>query len=69
MKDRRTALRYDLSLPVTVSASNEKKGITHTGQTRDISTRGVYFLIDDDIKSGAESRPQDDTSSRGYRRH
>lgn len=27
---------------------------SHSGQTRDISTRGVYFTLDDDLAPGSE---------------
>ncbi len=51
MKDRRTARRYELSLPLNVRAS-ENAGFK-TGKTRDISNRGLYFTIDLDLDSGA----------------
>jgi hypothetical protein len=54
MRDRRTARRYDLSLPVIVRASTDKEAASRTGKTRDISTRGVYFTIDNDLNVGAE---------------
>jgi hypothetical protein len=54
MTERRTARRYDLSLPVSVRVSVEDKAVLHTGKTRDISTRGVYFVFDNGIDAGAE---------------
>jgi len=48
----RKAHRYGLSLPVTVHAPTHEDSPQQTGRTRDISTRGVYFLIEADIKSG-----------------
>ena len=54
MKDRRTARRYDLSLPVIVRAPIEKEGAPQTGKTRDISNRGVYFTIDTSLSAGDE---------------
>ena len=54
MKDRRTAPRYDLSLPVVIRVPIEKEAVSRTGKTRDISTRGVYFTIDNDLSAGAE---------------
>ena len=54
MKDRRTARRYDLFLPVMVRASIDKEAASRAGRTRDISTRGVYFTIDNDLDTGAE---------------
>jgi PilZ domain len=52
MTDRRTARRYDLSLPVLIRMPVEKNA--RNGKTRDISTRGVYFLIGNDFSAGAE---------------
>jgi hypothetical protein len=52
MTDRRTARRYDLSLPVQIRIPVERDA--HSGKTRDISTRGVYFVIENDLAAGAE---------------
>ena len=54
MKDRRTARRYDLSLPISVRVPIEKRAVSRTGKTRDISNRGVYFTIDNNLSAGAE---------------
>ena len=54
MKDRRTTRRYELSLPVLVRAPIDKEAASRTGMTRDISTRGVYFTIENDFNTGAE---------------
>ena len=54
MKDRRTARRFDLSLPVIVRAPFEKEAASQTGKTREISNRGVYFTIDNNLSAGAE---------------
>ncbi|HMD31404.1 MAG TPA: PilZ domain-containing protein [Candidatus Acidoferrales bacterium] len=54
MTDRRIARRYELSLPVVVRAAAERKAAdSRNGQTRDISTRGVYFLIDQHLEAGS----------------
>jgi hypothetical protein len=52
MTDRRTARRYDLSLPVLIRLPVERDACN--GKTRDISTRGVYFVIDNRLATGAE---------------
>lgn len=52
MTDRRTARRYDLSLPVLIRMPVDQD--PRNGKTRDISTRGVYFLIGNDLSAGAE---------------
>jgi len=54
MTERRTARRYDLSLPVLIRAPIEKGSASRSGRTRDISTRGVYFTLDREFESGAE---------------
>ncbi|HEV2521485.1 MAG TPA: PilZ domain-containing protein [Candidatus Acidoferrales bacterium] len=54
MTERRTARRYDLSLPVIIRTPVEKEISPYNGKTRDISTRGLYFTIDNDLGAGAE---------------
>ena len=49
MTERRTARRYDLSLPVNVRLPINREPAAHNGQTRDISTRGVYFMMQKDL--------------------
>lgn len=54
MTERRTARRYDLSLPVIIRIPVEDESLSRRGKTRDISTRGVYFTLDQDLGAGAE---------------
>jgi PilZ domain len=54
MTERRMARRYDLSLPVNVRLPINREPGTHNGQTRDISTRGVYFMMEKDLAPGTE---------------
>jgi hypothetical protein len=54
MTERRTARRYDLSLPVIIRVPVENETSPRNGKTRDISTRGVYFTLDQDLGAGAE---------------
>jgi hypothetical protein len=54
MTERRTARRYDLSLPVIIRIPIENQPSPRSGKTRDISTRGLYFTIDHDLGAGAE---------------
>lgn len=54
MTERRMARRYDLSLPVNVRLPVNKEATLHNGQTRDISTRGVYFTMQKELSQGAE---------------
>lgn len=54
MSERRTARRYELSLPVVVRGPQQRQVDPRNGKTRDISTRGVYFTIDQDLTPGSE---------------
>jgi c-di-GMP-binding flagellar brake protein YcgR len=54
MTERRTARRYDLSLPVIIRVAAERTPDTQKGKTRDISTRGLYFVLDQDLEAGSE---------------
>ncbi len=52
MTERRFSRRYDLSLPVIVRLPTAPE--PRNGKTRDISTRGVYFLIPEELAPGSE---------------
>ena len=54
MTERRTARRYDLSLPVNIRLPISREPRSHSGQTRDISTRGVYFTVQNELAPGTE---------------
>src|SRR5574337_648776 len=54
MTERRAARRYDLSLPVIIRVPLGTEAHPRNGKTRDISTRGVYFTIEQDLAAGAE---------------
>ena len=54
MTERRMARRYDLSLPVNIRLPINREPRSHSGQTRDISTRGVYFTMENDLTPGTE---------------
>jgi hypothetical protein len=54
MTERRTTRRYDLSLPVIIRISTERQVDSQEGKTRDISTRGLYFVIGQDLEAGSE---------------
>lgn len=54
MTERRTARRYDLSLPILIRIPTERVADTQKGKTRDISTRGLYFVLDQDMQPGSE---------------
>jgi c-di-GMP-binding flagellar brake protein YcgR len=54
MTERRTARRYDLSLPIIIRVPTERALDTQEGKTRDISTRGLYFVIEQNLEAGSE---------------
>lgn len=54
MKDRRTAIRYDSSLPVIARVGIDREAASWTGKTRDISDRGVYFTTENNLSAGTE---------------
>src|SRR5258708_1282309 len=53
MTERRLARRYDLTLPVSIRFSAEKLVVRQEGKTRDISTKGLYFVIEGDLEAGS----------------
>ena len=50
--ERRASRRFTMALPLTVR-SPEPGGNERQGQTRDVSFRGLYFLIEDDFAPGS----------------
>jgi c-di-GMP-binding flagellar brake protein YcgR len=54
MTERRTARRYDLTLPISVRFAAESLVSRQDGRTRDISTRGLYFIVPQDLQAGSE---------------
>lgn len=54
MTERRKSRRYDLSLPVQVRLPVSREAGSQDGQTRDISTRGLYFTTQKDLAPGVE---------------
>ena len=53
MSERRVARRYDLSLPVMVRIPTQGFAETQSGRPRDISTKGLYFVIAQDVRAGS----------------
>lgn len=54
MTERRTAKRYDLSLPIMVCVARKRPTEFLSGHVRNISTRGVYFEVDKALEPGTE---------------
>jgi hypothetical protein len=53
MTERRTTRRYDLTLPIIIRIPAERALDSQQGKTRDISTRGLYFVVDQNMESGS----------------
>lgn len=51
-EDRRTARRFLMSLPLEIKASL-RTGETVTAETRDVSFRGLYFVVNRELESGS----------------
>jgi c-di-GMP-binding flagellar brake protein YcgR len=52
--ERRTTRRYDLTLPVSIRTAAESMISHQDGKTRDVSTRGLYFVVHQELDSGSE---------------
>lgn len=50
--DQRTTRRFSLQLPLTVKAPNGETKVVPT-QTKDVSARGVFFYMDQDVHEGS----------------
>jgi c-di-GMP-binding flagellar brake protein YcgR len=53
MAERRMARRYDLTLPISIRFAAERTLSQQQGKTRDISTHGLYFVVDQDMEAGS----------------
>jgi c-di-GMP-binding flagellar brake protein YcgR len=54
MSERRTTRRYDLTLPISIKFSADSLISRREGKTRDISTRGLYFVVTQDLSAGSD---------------
>lgn len=51
--DRRAARRFSMLLPLKVRFSADNGVIEKNGETRDVSFRGLYFLIEAMLETGS----------------
>jgi PilZ domain len=51
--DRRAARRFSMMLPLKVRFSASEGVIEKQGETRDVSFRGLYFLIEASVETGS----------------
>ena len=52
--ERRASRRFTMGLPLTVISPGPEGTIKQRGQTRDVSFRGLYFVIDAPFQTGSE---------------
>lgn len=52
-RERRAVHRFDLSLPIEIHPAPERPRVLR-GATRDLSSCGIYFIIDQRLASGSE---------------
>ena len=53
-RERRSARRYDLSLPITIRSVLLHEAGSLNARTRDISSQGIYFTIEREFAPGSE---------------
>jgi hypothetical protein len=53
MAERREAYRYQLSLPIVVVVHANGCASAYAGQTREVSTKGIYFILEHPLDRGA----------------
>ena len=54
MSERRTTRRYGLSLPIIIRVPSDRESDSQQGKTRDISTRGLYFVVNQNMEAGSQ---------------
>ena len=52
-KERRTSRRFLMRLPLKVRWTSEASVGEASSETREVSSRGIYFFLPKDLKSGA----------------
>ena len=53
VSERRTSRRFTMTLPLSVKTQREEGAAARRGETRDVSFRGLYFMIDSALEPGA----------------
>jgi len=51
--ERRAARRFTMNLPMKVRFSAESGILEKTGETRDVSFRGLYFVMEATVETGS----------------
>ena len=52
--ERRASRRFTMSLPLMVRTAGPNGSVERQGQTRDVSFRGLYFLVDASFETGTD---------------
>jgi hypothetical protein len=50
--ERRASRRFNMNLPLTIRFQNGSSKVEHEARTRDVSFRGLYFVIDSAFQTG-----------------
>jgi hypothetical protein len=53
IEERRAARRFTMALPVKVRIPSENGIVEQNAETRDVSFRGLYFLVDGQVETGS----------------
>ena len=53
VSERRTSRRFTMTLPLSVKTGGDEGAAAQRGETRDVSFRGLYFMIDSALEPGA----------------
>lgn len=51
--ERRAARRFSMALPLKVKFTSDSGTVERPGETRDVSFRGLYFMIDEKVDAGS----------------
>jgi hypothetical protein len=51
--ERRTSRRFTMTLPLSVKTPGDSGPVERKGETKDVSFRGLYFLIDSKLEPGS----------------
>ena len=52
--DRRTSRRFTMTLPLAVRTGEEGTTVEKRAETRDVSFRGLYFMLEGKIEPGTQ---------------
>lgn len=50
--ERRASRRFSMALPITLRLQEQDGGVEQRAETRDVSFRGLYFLVSSGLEAG-----------------